>query len=173
MSTSDQAIGFVLGYEGGFTNDPSDPGNWTGGAVGVGVCRGTKWGISAASYPTLDIANLTEDEARSIYLQRYWIPIAGDRLPATLALLVLDAAVNLGIGRAVRLLQSAVGTEQDGLLGPKTLSAVQTANVWAVCVEFQAQRLLFMAGLPLWHEFGTGWSRRVCRVAFDSTTMHQ
>lgn len=171
MSTFLQASSIILRYEGGFTNDPNDPGNWTGGAVGAGWCRGTKWGVSAASFPTLDIRNLTEDDARTIYFQRYWVPISGERLPPPLALLVFDAAVNLGVPRAVRLLQSAVKTEQDGLLGPQTLGAVHAADPIAICVEFQAKRLLFMAGLATWKTFGAGWARRLCGVLFDSGTI--
>ena len=53
-----QAFDLLIGHEGGYTNNPNDPGNWTGGKVNSGTLRGTKYGISAASYPTLDIKNL-------------------------------------------------------------------------------------------------------------------
>ena len=55
----ERAFAVVLGHEGGYTADPADPGNWTGGAPGRGECRGTNWGISAASYPYLPIRALT------------------------------------------------------------------------------------------------------------------
>ena len=60
------AFAVVLGHEGGYTADPTDPGNWTGGAPGRGECRGTNWGISAASYPDLPIRALTPDQARTM-----------------------------------------------------------------------------------------------------------
>lgn len=171
VNAFDEAFLAVIRNEGGFTNDPADPGNWTGGAVRLGSCLGTKWSISAAAYPTLDIGNLTEEDARTIYLQRYWAAISADRLPPPLALLMFDAAVNLGVSRAVRLLQSAVGTEQDGLLGPETLARVQTMEPTPICIEFQARRLLFMVGLPTWKTFGAGWARRLCRLPFDAQRM--
>lgn len=171
MTVFDQACAAVLRYEGGFSDDPADPGNWTGGAVNVGVCRGTKWGISAAAYPTLDIVDLTEDDAQNIYRQRYWNAVSGDRLPSTLAVLVFDAAVNLGVSRAIRLLQNTVGSEPDGLLGPETLAAISAADPPTVCVEFHARRLLFMVGLPSWKTFGSGWARRLCQVMFDALSI--
>lgn len=171
MSTFDTAFKIVIGNEGGFTDDPADPGNWTGGAVRSGSCRGTKWGISAAAYPALDIRNLTEDDARTIYQQRYWTAVSADRLVPALALLVFDAAVNLGVSRAVLLLQSAADAEPDGLLGPETLAAVQAKEPTELCVEFQSRRLLFMVGLSTWTTFGAGWARRLCRLPFDAQEM--
>lgn len=171
MNRFEGAWAFVMENEGGFTDNPADSGNWTGGAVGVGVCRGTKWGISAAAYPSLDIRNLTESDARSIYLQRYWVPISGDRLPGSIALLLFDAAVNLGVARAVKLLQGAAGAIQDGLLGPETLAAVQSADPLVVGVDFQASRLSFMLSLPGWKTFGHGWARRLMNVAFKAAVL--
>jgi len=171
VSAFDEAFAAVVGNEGGFGNNPADPGNWTGGAVGAGTCRGTKWGISAAAYPTLDIEKVTEGDARVIYLARYWTPISAALLAPALALLVFDAAVNNGVGRAVMLLQAAVGAEQDGLLGPQTLARVAAADASATAAEFQARRLLFMVGLPTWHTFGLGWARRLCRLPFQAQIM--
>jgi lysozyme family protein len=171
MSTFDHAFSLVIENEGGFGDDPADPGNWTGGAVGAGVCRGTKWGISAATYPTLDISELTKETAQAIYRQRYWNPISADQMMPMLALLVFDAAVNNGVSRAVILLQLAVGSEPDGLLGPETLARVAAADPNVVCPEFQARRLMFMAALSTWHTFGLGWARRLCRLPFQVQAM--
>ena len=60
----DKAFDRLIGHEGGFTNDSRDAGNWTGGKVGVGKLVGTKFGLSAATYPTLDIKNITIVEAK-------------------------------------------------------------------------------------------------------------
>jgi lysozyme family protein len=172
MSSFDRMFDVVIGNEGGFTSDPQDPGNWTGGAVGAGRCHGTKFGISAAAYPDVDIANLTLDLAGSIYQRDYWQRIAGDRLPAALALLVFDAAVNSGVGRAARWLQQAAQVPQDGMIGPRTLAAInrvaeQPEGVANLCAEFLAQRLWFMTSLPTWKTFGLGWARRLCRLPYD------
>ena len=170
MSAFDQAFAFVIGAEGGFTNNPKDPGNWTEPNC-TGKCAGTKYGISARAYPSLDIVNLTLDQAQAIYRRDYWDKIAGDHLPPPLALLVFDAAVNNGIGRAVLWVQAAVGVEPDGILGPITLGAMGGKLGVDLCVEFQAQRLAFMGGLPTWKNFGLGWSRRLSRLPFQAIQM--
>lgn len=169
----ERAFRIVIGQEGGFTGNPADPGNWTGGACGRGACRGTKYGVSAASYPALDIANLTLEAAAAIYRRDYWDRVEGDRLPPPLALLVFDAAVNNGVGRAVRWLQVAVGAAPDGVLGPATLAAIRgrAGQGAALLAEFQAQRLTFMAGLPTWRVFGLGWARRLCRLPYEAIGM--
>lgn len=172
MVIFDQVFTIVVGHEGGLDTTPSDPGNWTGGAVGKGVLKGTAWGISAASYPNRDITSLTPADAAAIYLVDYWNRVEGDSLPPPLALLVFDAAVNNGVGHAIRWLQSAVGATPDGQFGPATRAAIVTAasrsGGAAICAEFQAQRLAFMASLPTWRIFGLGWARRLCQLPYQS-----
>lgn len=173
MSNFDRMFDIVSGYEGGFTANPADAGNWTGGRVGEGTCRGTKFGISAAAYPDIDIAGLTLDDAKAIYRRDYWERIAGDRLPDPLALLVFDTAVNDGPNRAIRLLQQAAHVSQDGVIGKQTLDAVDHIGagpgcIAELCSEFLAQRLVFMASLPTWKTFGLGWARRLCKLPYQS-----
>ncbi len=176
MTVFEQALAVVVEHEGSFCAERTDPGNWTGGAVGCGELRGTKFGISAAAYPTEDIANLTPEAAGAIYRRDYWNLVQGDDLPPPLALLVFDAAVNNGVARAVRWLQSTVGATVDGQLGTETLAAVTAAErergSAAVCAEFQAQRLVFMAGLPSWRIFGLGWARRLSLLPYQSLAMN-
>ena len=154
----------TIGEEGGFSADPDDPGNWTGGSVGRGACRGTKFGISAAAYPGLDIASLTLEDAKAIYARDYWAPIAGDKLPPALAMLVFDAAVNDGVAEASRWLQAAVGVATDGVIGPLTLAALEARreDLLGLCARFQAARLAALPGEP---RFLAGWRLRICRVA--------
>jgi lysozyme family protein len=178
MSNFDRMFDIVVGHEGGFTANPADCGNWTGGAIGAGTCRGTRFGISAAAYPGLDIANLTIDAAKALYQRDYWQRIAGDRLPAALALLVFDAAINNGTGRAARWLQQVAQVPQDGMIGPKTLDAIghtaaRPGGITDLCAEFLAQRLLFMTSLSTWQTFGLGWARRLCRLPYEALNENQ
>ena len=116
----------VVKIEAGYTANPSDPGNWTGGVVGHGLLRGTKYGISAASYPNVDIANLTEAQAETIYYSDYWTPMKGDSLPPAIALIVFDGAVNQGLGTSIKCLQAALNLVQDGDLGPVSMGTIAT-----------------------------------------------
>jgi lysozyme family protein len=156
---------FTVGAEGGFTNNAADPGNWTGGQLGQGELRGTNFGISAAAYPTLDIANLTEAVAEQIYRRDYWAALEGDALPLPLARVAFDGAVNAGTRRAITWLQLAVGKPADGVLGPDTLGALCMGDALALAREALVRRLDFSSRLPGWPNFGLGWSRRIIALA--------
>lgn len=103
----DRSVAFVFDAEKGLSLDPDDPGNYTGGAVGKGELKGTKYGISAAAYPHLDIRNLTVEQARELYRKDYWQKSGADKLDWPLCLAHLDFAVNAGLGRAQQALFSA------------------------------------------------------------------
>ncbi len=173
MDAFEQAFAIVVAKEGGYSSVAADPGNWTSGRCGAGECRGTNWGISAAAYPQLDIRALTKDEAQKIYRRDYWDRAQCGKLPPPLALLVFDAAVNNGVGQAVRWLQAALGVAQDGAIGPAALAAIEAkaGQGAALCGEFQAKRLVFMAGLPTWRTFGAGWAKRLCDLPFQAIQM--
>lgn len=163
----ENAFDAIVGVEGGYTRDPADPGNWTGGRVGAGVLRGTKFGISAASFPTLDIAALTRAAAMAIYRPRYWDRIAGDALPARVALIAFDAAVNQGVGFAARTLQEAAGADPvDGNIGKDSVAAVlrHGNNLAALLVEIAARRAVRYAAGDM-ARFGLGWMRRLMGIA--------
>lgn len=161
MSRFPDFIERVLGHEGRFTANPKDPGNWTGGRVGVGTLKGTNWGIAANSYPNIDIAHLTRAEAIAIYERDFWDAVRGDDLPPMLAFQALDVAVNHGPSRARRMLQLAAGVLDDGIIGPITLAALRAADRNDLTFRFLAERLDFYTSLPTWGAFGKGWTRRV------------
>ncbi len=120
---------------------------------------------------------MTLDEAKALYQRDYWDLIGGDRLPVSIALLVFDAAINNGIGRAVRWLQQSASVAQDGTIGPRTLEAIgyivaRPGGSAELCAELLAQRLTFMASLPTWKSFGLGWARRLFRLPYASLGVH-
>jgi lysozyme family protein len=170
MDNFQQCFAFTLGAEGGYSNDAADPGNWTGGTIGSGELRGTKYGISAAAYPQLDIQNLTEDAAEAIYHRDYWAVLQGDALPLPVALVAFDAAVNAGPRRAIIWLQQAAGCNADGVLGPATLTAISSADSLVIARDALARRLDFSARLPAWQNFGLGWARRIIALAGQIST---
>ena len=151
----------VAGIEGGFQKDPNDRGNWTSGKVGVGELKGTKFGISAMSFPTVDIANLTLETAAPLAKTYYWDRLDGDQYGAAIAYQAFDAAYNSGIENSVRFLQRAVGVADDGDIGPVTVSAIKTMSVTDVLFRFNAERLDFLSKLTTWPSYGAGWAGRV------------
>ena len=157
----DKAFELLIGHEGGFTQNPKDAGNWTSGKVGVGVNKGTKYGIASNSYPDLDIKNLTLDHAKLIYKRDYWNKVKGDELPISLAFHVFDMAVNSGVVRGIKLLQRTVGTIEDGIIGPKTLESLKLMDVNQAIQIYNANRLQFYTSLSDFSNFGKGWVNRV------------
>jgi lysozyme family protein len=151
MSNFDTCFAALIGNEGGYVNDPRDPGGET------------NWGISKRSYPLLDIKALTQADAKVIYKRDYWDRAQCDRLPQGVAFEVFDAAVNSGIGQAIRFLQRAAGVADDGQVGPMTLAAVGRLEPETVQARINGHRLEFMTRLTTWPVFGAGWARRVAK----------
>lgn len=91
------ALQFTLTWEGGYVNDPEDPGGET------------KWGIAKTFHPELDIKNLTPEKAAQIYYEEYWEPSWCDMLPAPLSTVMFDTAVLCGVSRAKQFLRESKG----------------------------------------------------------------
>ena len=145
----DQAFERLIDHEGGFVDHPSDP----GGA--------TNYGISQRSYPGEDIRGMTLARAKEIYARDFWGPAGCDAMPEAVRFDLFDMAVNSGVRAAVKTLQDAVGETSDGILGPRTLQAVQSMPADRVRARFNGARLHFMAGLSNWPAFSRGWARRI------------
>jgi lysozyme family protein len=108
MKAFDEFFSRVMQKEGVLSMDPADSGNWTGGRVGHGELKGTKYGISAAAFPSVEIKTLTMEQARSIYHSLYWQAPGFWRLPGPLATRVADVGVTSGPHTAIKMLQRAV-----------------------------------------------------------------
>lgn len=157
----DYAFTKVIGVEGGYVRNPDDPGGET------------KYGISKRSYPALNIPSLTLDDAKAIYRRDYWDRAWCSQLPAPLALLVFDCAVNSGSKQAVQWLQQAVGTDADGRIGDVTMQAVAAKPVALVAAEMTARRMVALAGLPTWAKFNLGWARRMAGMLGEALVLAQ
>lgn len=161
----------IFGHEGGFTDRKSDPGNWTGGKVGKGKLKGTKFGIAANSHPDLDIKNLTLADATEIYRRDYASKIKFDALPAGVDYATLDYAINSGPKKAAMDLQHVAGVADDGKIGPITLEAVRSKDAAMLIDDLCSRRLAFLQRLSIWDEYGKGWSRRVKSVHAEALRM--
>ena len=93
LTSFDDIIEVVLEHEGGYVNDPKDPGGET------------NFGIAKRSHPDVDIKNLTKDEAKDIYYETYWCDNKVPHVPNDLKHIYFDMCVNQGRGRAVKILQ--------------------------------------------------------------------
>lgn len=162
MDNFAQCWDFTIGIEKGFQKNPSDPGNWTGGKVGIGILKGTKYGISAASYPDENIENLTPDRAQFIARRDFYDAHQCGQLPPIMALMVFDTSFNGGF--AIRWLQECVGATPDGINGAKTIACARAANTWRTVALFAAKRLRYMQSLKNFKDNAGGWILRVASM---------
>lgn len=145
----EQAFERLIGHEGGYVNNPADPGGET------------NFGISKRSYPMENIRGMTLTRAKTIYLRDYWGPAGCDAVPDGLKFDLFDMAVNSGVTTAIRTLQNSVGAVADGIIGPRTLQAINSMPAPRLVARFNGWRLAFMANTPQWDTFGRGWARRI------------
>lgn len=161
----EDALSLILTWEGGYTNHPSDPGR----ATNMGVTIGTLTEVLGRPATDEDVRKLQRDDvgdlgwsAASIYAEKYWNPCRCAEMPSGLDLLVFDSAVNQGPTNAIKFLQRSLNVSVDGILGPKTMTAVQAADRTKLIQEFAARRAVHYAGLQ--REFWLGWFRRLIAV---------
>lgn len=166
-----KAVNLVLAAEGGYSDDPDDPGNWTGGKKGEGDLVGTKYGISAAQYPTVDIKGLRATDAQDIYWRDYWKPNGCDEMPLQVAVAFFDSLVNQGQERATIALQRALNVKADGILGPITLAAARGADQHHVAWQILSERAYQYSGTKGFAKFGRGWFNRLFGLARDLANM--
>lgn len=142
------ALAFVLRWEGGYSDHPLDP----GGATNQGVTQATYDAYRRSQgWPVRSVREIHDAEVRAIYHERYWLRAGCDTIsPPALALCVMDAAVNSGVGAALRWL----GETRD----------------WR---EFNALRLEFLTGLSTWPPFGKGWARRIAALTREASKLDQ
>lgn len=151
----DSAFHLVIGHEGGYVNNPRDPGGET------------KYGISKREYPNLSIKNLTLGDAKQIYRNDYWDRLQLDQLPDAIRFDLFDAAVNSGLTTAAKLLQRAVKVADDGVIGSITISAANAMNPETLDKRLSGYRLLYLTEIKAWPVFGKGWVKRVANNLLD------
>jgi len=141
-----------------FTITPHDP----GGATYCGLTQAAyaAW-RNKQHLPVQSVRLATDEEIGDIFRDQYWTPVRGNDLWSGLDMLVFDICVNMGAGRAAKILQRAVGATPDGWIGLETIAAVQRVNNReAVLAAVHQGRLGFWRSLPIWRYFGTGWTNR-------------
>jgi lysozyme family protein len=155
MDSFERAFELVVGIEAGYVDDrTTDP----GGA--------TKYGISKRAYPSVDIANLTVDEAKAIYAADYWQACACDQMQWPLCLFVFDMAINQGQPTARVMLQRTLGVASDGVIGPVTLAAANAMSDEQLALLLTARAFRYMQAGNFTVD-GRGWFKRLFLMAFN------
>ena len=165
----EESLAHVLKHEGGYVDHPKDP----GGATNLG-CTKKVWEEWVGHEVTKDdIKALTVDDVAPLYKSRYWDKVKGDEIPRGADFDVFDLAINSGTGRAIKFLQSVVGANPDGAIGPATMKLVAEADPKELIIAICEKRLAFLQALPTWETFGKGWGRRVKETEETALKMAQ
>lgn len=163
----DKCFEMVLKHEGGYVNHPKDP----GGRTNLGVTQRAWEEYVGRSVDEAEMRSLTPEKVKPFYKSRYWDRIKGDDLPSGVDYAAYDLAVNSGVSRAAKYLQSIAGVPSDGIIGPKSLAAIKDCPADEMVDAMCDMRLEFLKKLPTWDTFGKGWGRRVAEVEEKATEM--
>ena len=166
-SNFEASLAHVLQSEGGYVNNPADP----GGMTNLGCTKAVWEEFVGHPVSEADMRGLTPADVAPLYKRKYWDKVSGDDLPAGLDYAVFDAAINSGPGRAAKWLQEAVGVVADGAIGKGTLAAVAAFDVQELIKAYNDKRLGFLQGLPTFGTFGKGWTNRVASVQAVSSSL--
>jgi lysozyme family protein len=159
----------VLKHEGGKVNNKNDP----GGRTNQGVIQLTynHWRDNKG-LPRQSVYLMTDHERDSIYKSGYWDKIRGDYVPSGLDYVLMDAAVNSGPSRSIKLFQKARKISADGIFGTRTMAQVNSLTtepkLEAAIRASIRERMAFYRRLPTFKHFGRGWTRRANEVLAKS-----
>jgi lysozyme family protein len=155
-----ESLQAVLVHEGGFVNNPKDP----GGMTNLGCTKATWEEYCGKPVDEKTMRGLTVIDVMPLYKSKYWDKVCADDMPMGIDYVVFDAAINSGPGRAAKWLQACVNTYADGIIGEKTLQAVRNKDPKELINNYCAYRLAYLKMLQNWETFGKGWERRVKEV---------
>ena len=162
-TTFPRALAAVLRHEGGYVDDPRDP----GGATNQGITLTTFRHYYGEHQMRRDLAAITQEQVTHIYRTGYWDCCRCNELPVGVDYVVFDQAVNSSPLQSITWLQKAAGVATDGQLGPVTLGVVSNAVPSILIQEMCRLRLSVLQRLrngTLWRTYGRGWRRRVTEV---------
>ncbi|MBZ9736113.1 hypothetical protein LB534_21545 [Mesorhizobium sp. CA18] len=162
-----RALSLVLKSEGGWSDNPADP----GGATMKGVTLANFRRYVKADATQADLRRISDDQVATVYRRFYWDAVVGAQLPGGIDYALFDFAVNSGPGRAAKYLQGVLGVVQDGRIGPATLAAMRAKPAGVVIDALCDARLAFLKKLSAWPSFGRGWSARVASVRRQALLM--
>lgn len=162
MADAKKLIPFILKWEGGFSNHPSD----RGGATNKGITISTFRSFYGKDKTVGDLVKMTSEQWENIFRAGYWNPFRGDGISSQgVANICVDWAWASGTKTAIRQVQRIVGVKEDGLCGPVTLDAINKMDGRTLFVKIREARLAFVDTIirrdASQRVFEKGWKRRI------------
>jgi len=155
----------VFQVEGGYVNNPSDPGGATNMGITIHTLRNLEMDLdNDGDIDRDDVILVSKEVATDIYRVRYWEPVEGPEMPSGLDLVLMDGGVNSGPRTSVRWVQRALGVVADGILGPQTMGAIRNANKEKLIANSLNERRRSVRSFRNYDVFGKGWENRINAV---------
>ena len=162
-----QALEYLVKSEGGYVDNPKDP----GGRTNLGVTQKVWESWVGRESNEKEMRALTKTDVEPLYKRKYWDACRCDDLPTGLDYLVFDFAVNAGVGRSAKTLQSCVGVSVDGQIGNQTIEAIKKIAPSDLIERFSEVKINFYKSLVTFPTFGKGWLNRVEEVKTTALKM--
>jgi len=171
----DKSFQLVIKSEGGFTNDQKDKGNHLpDGREGCTMlgCTQANWENFIGKKVSQDeMKQLTPDDVKPLYKRDYWDAVKGDDFPIGVDYAAFDFAINAGPYESKKLIQTALGVNNDGIFGPATLNAIQNADAIDLLKRFTDAKIKFYQNLSNFNVYGNGWLKRCGEVQLIALNM--
>lgn len=165
----EKSIEFSLQYEGGYVDDPDDPGGATKFGWTLTTAQGTHdFDIFDIDHDgdidINDIKNMTEDEAKNAYYKYFWLKNSCDKLPGKIGFLLMDMCINHGSKRGIILLERGLGLNEDGHMSDEIIEECNNSDLDSLVQKLVNIRIQFynaiVAKRPASRKFLKGWIRR-------------
>ena len=165
------SLKFLLVHEGGYVNNPKDP----GGMTNLGVTKAVFEHWTGYAVTESFMRNLSIKDVTPIYEKYYWTPLHCEEIPSGLSHCVFDFGVNSGVSRAAKLIQRIVGASDDGVIGPGTIKIISSYSnnhsVNDTIDIYQLKRKEYYKSLSTFSTFGRGWLSRVDSVTTEAKAL--
>lgn len=167
MAKAEKLIPKLLRWEGGFVNDPDD----AGGATNKGVTIATFRKFYGEDATIEQLKRITDDQWMHIFKVGYWDKYKADDIKdQSIANLCVDWLYNSGI-TAIKRVQKIVGVVDDGIVGPKTIEAINTKASRSLFYQIRAARIAFVETIarnkPSQRKFLQGWKNRILSFEYE------
>ena len=168
MADYTQLVPIIKKWEGGFVNDPDD----SGGATNKGVTLSTFRSFYGSNKTVDDLKKLTDQQWLYIFLTGYWNKCMASQINnQSIANIIVDWAWGSGPATAIKKVQALVGTDVDGIAGPKTIAAINKKDPKRLFNAIKSARIEFVENLvklrPKDAKFLKGWKIRINSFSFS------